>query len=261
MLDRITPLILTWNEAPNIGRALSRLQWAKRIVVVDSGSDDGTQEIVAGFPNAVLLSRPFDSHAEQWNFGLRSPLVETDWVIALDADYILAEAMPAELERLRPSEACAGYMASFRYCIDGRPLRGSLYPPVTVLFRRAGASFVQDGHTQRVRVSGTLESLRVPIDHDDRKPLARWLQSQSRYADLEVLRLASTSPDELRWPDRLRQLVFFAPWLAPLYALLIKGVILDGAAGWHYALQRGVAEAILSMKLVERAWKDETPPR
>ena len=43
MLDHLTPVLLTYNEAPNIAAALSRLAWAKDVVVVDSASTDRTQ--------------------------------------------------------------------------------------------------------------------------------------------------------------------------------------------------------------------------
>ena len=49
MLDQITPLILTYNEAPNIGRTLEQLTWARDIVVVDSFSTDDTVEIASSF--------------------------------------------------------------------------------------------------------------------------------------------------------------------------------------------------------------------
>ena len=85
-LAEITPLILTWNEEANIGRTLEGLTWAARIVVVDSGSTDGTAALVARHPNAELVYREFDNHAAQWNFGLDQ--VDTPWVLALDADYV-----------------------------------------------------------------------------------------------------------------------------------------------------------------------------
>ena len=69
-LDDITPLILTHNEEANIDRALRSVSWAKRVVVVDSGSADATAEIVAEHDNAEFISRAFDHHAAQWNFGL-----------------------------------------------------------------------------------------------------------------------------------------------------------------------------------------------
>lgn len=54
MLPDITPLILTFNEAPNIGRVLERLTWAKRIVVLDSFSTEETLDIVKSFSLSAL---------------------------------------------------------------------------------------------------------------------------------------------------------------------------------------------------------------
>ena len=63
LLDVITPVILTYNEAPNIGRTLSKLSWAKRMVVIDSGSTDATLEIVRATPRTEVIYRPFDNFA------------------------------------------------------------------------------------------------------------------------------------------------------------------------------------------------------
>ncbi|MCC6212368.1 MAG: glycosyltransferase family 2 protein, partial [Burkholderiales bacterium] len=178
MLDRITPLILTRNEAPNIGRLLDCLVWARRIVVVDSHSDDATEEIARRRAGVEVFKRRFDTHSEQWNFGLRETGIDTEWVLALDADYVPTPAFVAELRGLAPAQDVDGFQARFRYCIDGQPLRGGLYPPVTVLFRRSGAHFEQDGHTQRVQLAGRVKALAQPLLHDDRKPLSRWFSSQ-----------------------------------------------------------------------------------
>ena len=66
MLDQITPVLLTYNEEENIGRTLPRLRWAKDIVVVDSGSTDGTLNILTAFPNLRVFKRRFGAHAKQW---------------------------------------------------------------------------------------------------------------------------------------------------------------------------------------------------
>ena len=68
--DTVTPLLITFNEIQNIERTLAKLDWAVRIVVIDSGSTDGTLDILAKDPRVDVIHRPFDSFAEQCNFGL-----------------------------------------------------------------------------------------------------------------------------------------------------------------------------------------------
>jgi glycosyltransferase involved in cell wall biosynthesis len=251
MIERITPLILTYNEAPNIGRTLERMRWAGEVVIVDSFSEDETLEVISGFSNARVFQRRFDCHEKQWNFGLRETGITSEWVLALDADYILTPELIDELKGKRSDETVAGFSANFIYCIDGRPLRGSAYPPVTVLYRRAKALYRQDGHTQRVVVDGKVEPLRAPILHDDRKPLAQWLQSQARYMRIEARKLAETESVSLALSDRVRKMRVVAPFLMLFYCLVAKRAILDGKAGLFYAFQRTVAELILSLYLVE----------
>src|SRR5207253_10107281 len=115
LLQQITPVILTFNEAPNIGRSLDRLAWASEIVVVDSLSDDETADIVRRHGNARLVERKFDAHARQWTYAVFETGITTEWILALDADYILSEEIIRELERLAPSADVAGYRAAFKY--------------------------------------------------------------------------------------------------------------------------------------------------
>lgn len=251
MLDQITPLILTLNEAPNIGRSLERLTWARAAVIVDSFSTDGTLDIAGRFTNTRVFQRDFDSHAQQWNYGLKETGIGTDWVLALDADYIVTEAFLHEVGELAPEADVAGYRARFLYCVGGKALRGTVYPPVTVLYRRSAAEYEQDGHTQRVRVRGRVLDLKSPIHHDDRKPLQHWLESQSRYMRLEADNLRRKRVSELALQDRVRKLIVVAPVAMFLYCLFAKGNVLDGRPGLYYALQRAVAEGILSLYLLQ----------
>jgi glycosyltransferase involved in cell wall biosynthesis len=252
MLEQITPLILTLDEQDNIERVLARLGWAREVVVVDSGSSDATRSLLARFANVRCVDRAFDNHAAQWNYGLAETRIQTDWVLALDADYVLTEAFIEELRTLSPASDVVGFRVGFRYCVFGRALRGTLYPPAIVLYRRVAGHYVQDGHTQRLQASGRIEGLQARILHDDRKPLARWLRSQVRYARLEADLLCTRSLREIGWPDRLRKLLVVMPPLAFMYCLIVAGGILDGWPGLFYALQRAIAEAVLSLTLIER---------
>ncbi len=251
MLDRITPVILTYNEAPNIGRTLDQLRWAHEIVVVDSYSDDETLEIISRYPQARVYQRSFDNFAGQCNFGLAETGIATDWVLNLDADYVLTPELVSEIAALEPDEKINGWRANFVYCIHGRRLRSGIYPPVTVLFRKSNGFYEQDGHAHRVLVAGEVKDFQSPILHDDRKPLARWFQAQARYTKLEAAKLLSSDPVTLSWTDRVRRWRVVAPAAMLLYCLILRGGVLDGWAGFYYAFQRALAELMLSLHLLE----------
>jgi len=249
MTAEITPLILTFNEAMNIERTLSCLFWASRIVVLDSFSTDETEVICRQFPQVDFIQRKFDSFADQCNFGLGQ--VKTQWVLSLDADYVLTEELTAELRTLKDHPEVSGYSAVFTYCIHGRPLRASLYPPRTVLYRKDRAHYRNEGHGHRVEIAGVVWPLDGRILHDDRKPLDRWFGEQLKYSAKEARWLSAAAPTELNRADRIRKSILLAPPLVLAYSLFIKGLILDGWPGWFYAGQRMLAELLLSLRLLE----------
>lgn len=254
-INKVTVLILTYNESANIVRSLSALSRFQEVVVLDSGSSDKTAELAASFRNVRLLTRLFDDHATQWNFGLYETGITRPWVLALDADYLVPEQLVDEVAGLIPDVSTSGYKVSFRYCINGRPLSAALYPEHVVLFRRDRGRYVQHGHTQRLLVEGQIETLSAKIDHDDRKPLARWLQSQQRYANLEAGYLLSLPREKLRFVDRIRLTGILGPPMVFFYTLIVKRCIFDGAPGWFYVLQRTLAELIIAIEIVDRRLK------
>lgn len=251
-LADVSVLILTYNEAANIGRTLSALSRFPEVIVLDSGSTDATCDIAAGFPNVRILTRPFDEHAAQWNFGLSQCGIVRPWILALDADFVLADSLTEEIARLAPDESTAGFRISFRYCIFGRALSGNLYPPLVALYRRDRACYVQEGHTQRAVVDGAILSLNGRIDHDDRKPLSRWLASQQNYARLEATHLLAKPTGNRRFSDRIRLMGWPAPIAVFLYTLVVKRCLLDGWPGWLYVLQRTLAEIMIAIEIVDR---------
>ena len=246
-LASITPLVLTWNEEPNIRRCLERLKWAGRVIVMDSGSTDATLEICAGFPNVEVIKRPFDSFAGQCNAGLEH--IDTEWVLSIDADYLMPFEFPGVVEA--HTAKTDGIRFPFRYLVHGRPLRACLYPPRVILYRRRLARYRNDGHGHRVMIDGAIGEVGLRVDHDDRKPLSRWFDSQLKYARLEAEKLQS-EPHPAGLPDRLRKMIWPAAPAAFLYTLFGKGVVFDGWPGLFYALQRTYAELVLSLILLEK---------
>jgi len=249
MIENITPLILTFNEASNISRSLQCLTWAKRIIIIDSYSTDKTLEILNSYSQVEVFRRKFDTHAMQWNYGLEQ--VTSEWVLSLDADYILTDELIKEIQVLPLNSSIDGYFVQFKYCIFGKPLRSTLLPSRQVLFRKAKAIYIDDGHTQLLEVKGQSGKLSSYIYHDDRKSLSRWLWAQDHYMVSEVKKLIETPQSELSLGDRIRKQKILAPFIILFYCLIFKGGILDGWHGWYYAFQRTLAEILLSIRLVE----------
>lgn len=249
-LDQVTPMIITFNEEANLARTLGRLDWAREILVIDSGSTDATLEILAADPRIRVVHRTFDSFAGQCNFGLTQ--VRTEWVLSLDADYAVSDPLVREMALLNPSAEISGYRTGFIYCVFGRPLRSTLYPPRTTLYRVARARYADEGHGHRVLIEGTVAALSGKVEHDDRKPLDRWFRSQIRYAEQEAEHLLSADEAELSRIDKIRRKGWPAPMLMIVYTLIWRGYALDGRAGLYYSFQRVVAELMLAVQLLDR---------
>jgi glycosyltransferase involved in cell wall biosynthesis len=253
-LQNVDVLVLTYNEEANIARTLDALKRFPRVVLLDSGSTDRTLEIACDYPNVRVCTHAFENHAAQWSWGLRECGLASTWLLALDADYVLDAALVDEMATLSPQPDVGGWRVRFRYCVQGRALSASLYPAAVILYRREGARYLQQGHSQRLVPAGRVLPLIGKVSHDDRKSLSVWLAAQDRYARIECEALRSTPWSGLNWRDRIRRTVVVAPWLVPLYCLTVGRGFLDGRAGLFYALQRGIAEAILSARLLEAAF-------
>jgi glycosyltransferase involved in cell wall biosynthesis len=249
MLDKITPLILTYNESANIDRTLQKLTWAKEIIIIDSYSTDQTLDIIAAYPQVKVIQHQFESFASQCNFGLSQ--IKSEWTLSIDADYVMSQELIDEINSLSDVDDTSAYLIPFEYCVYGKPLRGTLYPARKALYRTNKGVYKNDGHAHRVTIDGTIRSLTHCIYHDDRKPLGRWLWAQDRYMIIESKKLLETPDQELSWGDRIRKRKIFAPFIILFYCLIVKGGILDGWQGWYYAFQRTLAELLLAIHIIE----------
>ena len=109
-------------------------------------------------------------------------------------------------------------------------------------------------------LDGEVLPLNGVIYHDDRKPLARWLTSQQRYAREEAEYLLDASPSALRRTDKIRLMGWPAPIGVFFYTLFVKGCIFDGWPGWYYALQRTTAEMLIALEIMDRRVSEATLP-
>src|ERR1700744_3493809 len=114
--------IITKNEEPNIKRVLDKLQWLEKVLILDSYSTDNTIAILESYPNVEIQYRKFDTFAGQCNYGLS--LINSDWVLSLDADYVLTDGFIKEtIDFLADTGSNkTAYFTKFEYLIYGKQL-------------------------------------------------------------------------------------------------------------------------------------------
>jgi glycosyltransferase involved in cell wall biosynthesis len=247
IVDDLTPVLLTFNEEPNLQRTLEALTWAERVVVVDSNSTDATREIACNFSNVDLHTRTFISHQDQWRYAIRDSGITSRYVLALDADMRVSRSLLDELRQSILSADYDGAVIPFQLWTLARPLRGSLYPPQLRLFRTDQVEIGQSGHTQTFDVAGRIYRCKEPLIHDDRKPVDHWIKSQTAYSALECDRLSRAI--EASWKDRLRA-AGVMPLVAGSIAYLRAGGPWAGKAAYRYALERFTYESLLAMRML-----------
>ena len=134
----------------------------------------------------------------------------------------------------------------------GKPVGKNNTTPRPVFFRKSCCIYYDEGHTQRLKVTGKASDFKNKILHDDRKPLTRWITNQAAYSIKEAEMLNNTPNAHLPFIFKLRKTKIFAPFLVFFYCLFIQGLIFKGWRGWHYTLQRTMVEMLIALRLTEK---------
>jgi glycosyltransferase involved in cell wall biosynthesis len=100
--EKLTALIITYNEMGYIEKCIDSVSFADEIIVVDSYSTDGTYEFLKNDPRVKVIQNPFENFTDQKSFTLKQ--ATNDWVLFLDADEIISEALQLEIEETVSSD-------------------------------------------------------------------------------------------------------------------------------------------------------------
>lgn len=186
---KITATIVTLNEERNLARALDSLDCVDEIVVVDSGSIDGTREIACRY-GARFIEHAWPGFAAQKNFAAEQ--AGHDWILSLDADEALTEGLSAEITRLKQGgpEAQA-YRMPRRAQYLGRWIRHSgWYPDYKVrLYNRRHARWAGEYVHESVQVEGSVGTLGQDLLHYTCDSLSQHLRTLDRYTTLAAAEL------------------------------------------------------------------------
>ncbi len=181
---KISACIITLNEAGRLADCLASLAFCDEVVVVDSGSSDGTEALATAL-GARVLQRPFDGFRSQKQFAVEQ--ARHDWVLCLDADERIDPTLRAAIEAARDGgfADAAGYRFARLSEYFGRFLRhGNAYPDrVLRLFdrRRGGWRGTREIH-EAASVDGSVVTLPGDVIHYPYRSLEQQLAKTQRYA-------------------------------------------------------------------------------
>ena len=227
----LSACIITFNEADRIADCLSSLAFCDEIVVVDSGSTDGTAERAAAL-GARVLTRPFDGYRRQKDFAVQQ--ARNDWVLCLDADERVTPDLRAAMEAARGIgfDGVAGYRFARATEYFGEFLRhGNAYPDrVLRLFdRRCGGWRGEREIHEHVEVDGPVQRLPGDLEHRAYRSLADQLRRLERYAQLMA------EHDHARGRRARMANLVFNPFWRFVRGYLLRAGFRDGWRGLIYA--------------------------
>ncbi|MES2534469.1 MAG: glycosyltransferase family 2 protein [Pseudomonadota bacterium] len=163
---KLSVIIITKNEADNILACLESVRFANQWIIVDSGSTDGTVEIARAAGATVIESTDWPGFGPQKNRALDA--AEGEWVLSLDADERIPEALRDEILAAIKDPAHSSYALPRLSSFCGHFIRhGGWYPDYIVrLFLRDSARF-SDAlvHESVIVRSGNTGKLQTPIVH------------------------------------------------------------------------------------------------
>ena len=191
---KITVGIITLNEEANLERCLNSVtELADEILIVDSGSRDGTQEIAHKF-KARWENHPWQGYVKQKNYVLDK--ATHPWILSLDADEALSPELKNELIKIKQtaslqdsfneSKAVSGYSMPRCVCYEGKWIRhGDWYPDrLTRFFLRDKARFVGGKVHERLELKGLVHKLNGEIEHYSFRDAADHFARCLKYARL-----------------------------------------------------------------------------
>jgi len=189
----VTVLILTYNESLHIERCLKSVKsFANRIVVVDSGSTDGTQAL-AQKHGAELFFNKWVNYASQYNWALSMLPDDSDWILRLDADETVSTNLANEIQSQVPTleEFVKGVSVIRHIKFMGQTIRhGGVSSLRFVRMHRYNFGKCEERWMdEHLLVNGKIVKFRGSIIDDNSKSLTWWSQKHNLYSNREVLDL------------------------------------------------------------------------
>lgn len=261
MLD-LTVIILTKDEKIHIERCLKRLDGiAKRVIIVDSHSTDGTQEIARSLGAEVIEHDWPGNQAAQFNWAIDNIKIDTEWILRLDADEYLLPELIEELKQRLPTVAAnvSGIFLRRRHIFLDEWMKGGIYPVKLLrLFRRGYGRYEQRMMDEHIVLSDgeTIELENDFCDHNlnniswfCKKHVDYAVREAAEMLDAEYNLSGHGSKDDAftkqvrekrkKKQTYVKQPLFWRSFAYFLYRYFLKGAWHDGKEGFIFTFIQG----------------------
>ena len=250
----VTAVILTKNEEKNLIDCLESLKgFAKRTVVVDCGSEDGTCSIAEQY-GADVYFHPFENYSKQFNWALDNTDITTKWTYRLDADERLTPALKEELAALALEHAdddINGFSTEAWLVFLGRVLKHGAANKRRIVMFKTGIGRIEDRRMDEHTVlsEGKSISCKERFIHEDFKDMTHWINKMNWYATREMQdyfefeegKSAEIENDRYVAETRRKKFGFYyklpmfsRSWFLFVYYYIFKGGFLDGRPGYIF---------------------------
>ena len=272
----VSVLILTLNEEQNLPACLSSLGWCDDIVILDSFSSDSTKQI-AEDAGVRFLEHHFDDYASQRSYGVDEIDYKYDWLLMVDADEMVPEALAQEIKAALGKVAPETTLYRMRrkdYLFGKWIKRSSGYPTWFGRLMRIGFVRIERSINEEYVTDGKVEYLQNHLDHYPfNKGFSAWLEKHNRYSTMEAELVARgtfvqpTIGDLFSRDPTLRRKAMktvlyrmpFRPLLVFVYLFVFRMGFLDGKAGLIFCCLRSWYEFMIDCKVLEYNEPDGYP--
>ncbi|MGM0549207.1 MAG: glycosyltransferase family 2 protein, partial [Bacillota bacterium] len=185
-MQKLSALVLTYNEEKHIEDCLASISWVDQVIVIDSFSDDQTKELCQQYENVDFYANEFKDFASQRNFGLEK--IKTEWVFVIDADERVTEDLRAEIvETLNQAEAkVEGYEIARKNYFLGKWIKYcGWYPDYTLRLFKGRYRYSGLVH-ESPEIDGKIAKLKNNFIHYTYQDLESYTAKINQYTSLDA---------------------------------------------------------------------------
>jgi glycosyltransferase involved in cell wall biosynthesis len=188
--NKISAILITYNEDVHINAVLENVKFADEIIVVDSFSTDGTIQKIKEHPEVKLIQRPFVNYTDQKSFALEQ--ATNDWILFLDADERVPDPLRNEiLKTVNSSTATADAYYFYRtFIFKNKVLRFSGWQSDKNyrLFKKSKVHFTEDRIVhETLVVDGESATLKNKLIHYSYKNYEDYKGKMIKYGQMKAV--------------------------------------------------------------------------